>query len=153
MTTATTHKANGNTTEATLLVAVALSENTEKLGFTTGHGQEPRERSMPTWGQERMLDAMAKAKGRLGLSATAPGVRCYEADREGVCRHPFLLAQGINKSLDHSRQLMQLEGMGSHGSWWLVMECFGWRAFNHGREVGGVAGLDVPLGPATPGVL
>ena len=52
MTTAATHPTNGNTTEATLFVAFELSEKTWKLGFTTGHGQKPRERSMPARDQE-----------------------------------------------------------------------------------------------------
>lgn len=46
MTTAATHQTNGNTTEAALFVAFELSERTWKLGFTTGHGQKPRERSV-----------------------------------------------------------------------------------------------------------
>ena len=43
MTTAATHNEPGTTTEATLFVAFELSEKTWKLGFTTGHGQKPRE--------------------------------------------------------------------------------------------------------------
>ena len=46
MTTAATHHEQENTTEATLFVAFELSEKTWKLGFTTGHGQKPRERSI-----------------------------------------------------------------------------------------------------------
>ena len=39
------------------------------------------------------------------------------------------------------RQLMQLTGIGSNGSWLVVMEFFGWRAFTNRRHVGGIAGL------------
>jgi transposase len=43
------------------------------------------------------------------------------------------------------RQLLPLQGMGTHSAWVLVMECFGWRAFRHGTEVGALSGL-----PPTP---
>jgi len=103
MSTATTHHANGNTTEAILFVAFELSEKTWKLGCTTGHGQKPRERSMPARDHERVLDEIAQAKRRLGLPETAPVVSCYEAGREGFWLHRFLLAQGItNHVVDSS---------------------------------------------------
>jgi len=44
-------------------------------------------------------------------------------------------------SIDQIRQLMMLKGIGINGSWLLVMEFFGWRAFKNRREVGGLAGL------------
>jgi transposase len=103
MSTAATHHANGNTTEAILFVAFELSEKTWKLGFTTGHGQKPRERSMPARDHERVLNEIAQAKRRLGLPETAPVVSCYEAGREGFWLHRFLLAQGItNHMVDSS---------------------------------------------------
>ena len=103
MTTTATHNANGNTTEATLFVAFELSEKTWKLGFTTGHGQKPRERSMPARDQERVLDEIAQAKRRLGLPETAPVVSCYEAGRDGFWLHRFLQVHGItNHVVDSS---------------------------------------------------
>jgi len=44
-------------------------------------------------------------------------------------------------SLEKIRQLMLLKGIGINGSWVLVREFFGWRAFKNRREVGGLAGL------------
>jgi transposase len=44
-------------------------------------------------------------------------------------------------SLEMVRQLMQLKGIGINGSWLVVMEFFGWRAFTNRRQVGGLAGL------------
>jgi len=44
-------------------------------------------------------------------------------------------------SIDRIRQLMMLKGIGINGSWLLVMEFFGWRAFKNRREVGGLAGF------------
>ena len=42
-----------STTAGTLFVAFALSAKTWKLGFTTGSGQKPRERTVPARQQER----------------------------------------------------------------------------------------------------
>ena len=79
MTTTATHHANDHIAETPLFVAFELSERTWKLGFTTGHGQKPRERSVTARDQERVLEEIAKAKQRLGLPETAPVVSCYEA--------------------------------------------------------------------------
>src|SRR6266516_5145569 len=103
MTTAAPHHEHGNITEATLSVACELSEKTWKLGFTTGHGQKPRERTMPARQQERILDEIAQAKRRLGLPETAPVVSGSEAGREGFWLHRFLQAHGItNQVVDSS---------------------------------------------------
>jgi len=76
-------------------VAFELSEKTWKLGFTTGHGQQPRERTVTARHQEHVLNEIAQAKRRLGLPETAPVVSCYEAGREGFWLHRFLQAQGL----------------------------------------------------------
>src|ERR671914_1037262 len=103
MTTPATHNMDDHATEATLFVAFELSEKTWKLGFTTEHGQKPRERIMAARQQERILDEIAQAKRRLGLPETAPVVSCYEAGREGFWLHRFLLAYGItNHVVDSS---------------------------------------------------
>src|SRR5215831_4750674 len=95
MTTAATHHESENTPEATLFVAFELREKTWELGFTTGHGQKPRERTVPARQQERVLDEIAQAKRRLGLPETAPVVSCSEAGREGFWLHRFLQGHGI----------------------------------------------------------
>ena len=103
MTTAATQHEQRSTTEATLFVAFELSEKTWKLGFTTGHGQKPRERTVPARHHERVLNEIAQAKKRFGLPETAPVVSCYEAGREGFWLHRFLQAQGItNHVVDSS---------------------------------------------------
>jgi len=43
--------------------------------------------------------------------------------------------------IEKVRQLMQLQGMGINGSWWVVMAFFGWRECKNCRKVGGLAGL------------
>jgi transposase len=47
------------------------------------------------------------------------------------------LQASTEAQIDKVRQLMQLKGIGIHGAWLFVMECFGWRAFKNRREVGG----------------
>jgi hypothetical protein len=42
--------------------------------------------------------------------------------------------------IEKVRQLMQLQGIGIKGAWLVVMACFGGRALQHRREVGGLAG-------------
>src|SRR5262245_49548096 len=103
MTTAATHHEQSHPIEATLCLAFELSEKTWKLGFTTGHGQKPRARSVTARQQERGLDEIAQAKRRWGLPDTVPVVSCYEAGREGFWLHRFLLAHGIvNQVVDSS---------------------------------------------------
>jgi transposase len=103
MTTTAPHNANSNIADVPLFVAFELSEKTWKLGFTTGHGHKPRERSIPARDQERVLNEIAQAKRRFGLPETAPVVSCYEAGREGFWLHRFLLAHSLtNHVVDSS---------------------------------------------------
>jgi len=95
MTTTATRNAQDTTSEGTLFVAFELREKTWKLGFTTGHGQKPRERTMTARDQTRVLEEIAQAKHRFGLPETAPAVSGYEAGREGFWLHRFLEAHGI----------------------------------------------------------
>jgi hypothetical protein len=83
MMTTVTHHEHHTTTERVLFLAFELSENTWKLGFTTGHGHKPRERTVAARHQARVLQEIAQAKRRFGLPETAPVVRCDEAGREG----------------------------------------------------------------------
>jgi len=76
-------------------MAFERSEKNWKLGFTTGPGQKPRERTVTARDQARVLDAIAQAKRRLGLPEMAPVVRCYKAGREGLWLHRFLEAHRI----------------------------------------------------------
>jgi transposase len=105
MTTAThnEHYTATHATEPVLFLAFELSETTWKLGCTTGHGQNPRERSIAARHQARLLQAVAQAKRRCGLSEPAPVVRCDAAGREGVGRHRCLQGQGLtNHVVDSS---------------------------------------------------
>jgi transposase len=102
MTTAT-HNEHDTTTARVLFVAFELSEKTWKLGFTTGHGQKPRERMVAARELARLLQEIAQAKQRFGLPESAPVVSGYEAGREGCWLHRFLQAQGVlNHVVDSS---------------------------------------------------
>jgi transposase len=105
MTTTATHNGHDTTTERVLFVAFELSEKTWKLGFTIGHGQKPRERTVAARHQARLLQEVAQAKKRFGLPETAPVVSCYEAGREGFWLHRFLQAQGITNSVVDSSSI------------------------------------------------
>ena len=103
MTTLATHNTQDTTTESTLFVAFELSEKTWKLGFTTGHGQKPRERTVTARHHEHVLNEIAQAKRRFGLPDTAPVVSCYEAGREAFWLHRFLQGHGLtNQVVDSS---------------------------------------------------
>ena len=62
MTTTATHNEHDTTTERVLFVAFELSEKTWKLGFTTGPGQKPHERTVAARHQARLLQEVAQAK-------------------------------------------------------------------------------------------
>ena len=101
MTTTAPHSGHDTTPARVLFVAFALREKTWKLGFTTGHGQKPRERSFTAGHQARLLHEVAQAKRRFGLPETAPVVSCDEAGREGFWMHRFVPAQGsTNQGVD-----------------------------------------------------
>src|SRR5262249_9675534 len=102
MTTVTPTKHDA-TTERVLFMAFELSEKTWKLGFTTGHGQKPRERTVAARHQARLLQEITQAKRRCGLPETASVVSCDEAGRERFWLHRFLHAQGLtNQVVDAS---------------------------------------------------
>src|SRR5437867_10012961 len=103
MTTKATRNTQAKTSEGPLFMSFELREKTWKLGFTTGPGQQPRERNVTARDQERVLDEITQAKRRLGLPETALVVSCDEAGREGFWLHRFLQAHGItNQVVDSS---------------------------------------------------
>jgi transposase len=141
MTTLATRNTQDTTTEGTLFVAVELSEKPWKLGFTTGHGQKPRARTVTARQQERVLDEIAQAKRRLGLPATAPVVSGYAAGRDGFWLHRLLQGQGIthhvgdSSALEGNRRRRRAKSDGLDVRKLLSMvrryeqgECHGWQA-------------------------
>jgi transposase len=75
------------TSPINLLLAFELGERVWKLGFTTGVGQRPRIRQIAAGAVDRLVEEIARAKGRLRLAADVPVVSCYEAGRDGFWLH------------------------------------------------------------------
>jgi hypothetical protein len=75
----TTHNQHDTTPARVLFMAFELSEKSWKLGFTTGHGQKPRERGVAARHQARVLQEIAQAKKRfarrLGAQHGVTGAR------------------------------------------------------------------------------
>ncbi len=71
---------------AVLYLAFELGEAHWKLGFTTGFGQRPRERTIPTGDLEALEEEIERAKKRFGLDEVTPVLSCYEAGRDGFSR-------------------------------------------------------------------
>src|SRR6185436_7424332 len=89
--------------EVVLFVAFELSKRYWKLALTSGFGVTPMIRTV-TAGEWRGVElALAAARRRFGLAATAPVVSCYEAGREGFWIHRALIARGVaNRVVDSS---------------------------------------------------
>jgi transposase len=86
-----------------LYLALELSWNEWKLAFATGPADNPRLRSIGARKTDVLLQEIAKAKQRFGLSETAAVVSCYEAGRDGFWLHRFLEGHGIaNQVVDSS---------------------------------------------------
>jgi len=94
-----------NAHEPVLFLAFELRAKPWKLGFTLGHGQPPRERTIAARDTQRLLNEVAHAKARLGLGGTAPVVSCYEAGQEGFWLQRFLQAQGLPKQVVDSSSI------------------------------------------------
>jgi transposase len=79
----------------TLFIALELSKETWKLGFTTSRTKKARIRDVKARDLPGFLAEVQAAKKRLGLRAETPVKTCYEAGRDGFWIHRFLEAQGI----------------------------------------------------------
>jgi transposase len=108
-----TRENDSNTSEVVLYMAMELSENTWKLGFSTGMAQKPRRRDMTAKDVEALRAEVAAAKERFGLPADARVVSCYEAGRDGFWLHRFLLAVGVDNSVVDSSSI-QVDRRGRH---------------------------------------
>src|ERR1043166_7990390 len=78
-----------------LYMALALSDRTWKVLFASPAGRR-RERSVAARDLGRLIEEVAGAKRRLGLSAQARVVSCYEAGRDGFWLDRALRAHGID---------------------------------------------------------
>lgn len=95
MDTATARREEGTTSSTVLFLAFELSNKTWKLGFTTGLGQKPRERTIPAGELPKVFEEIEAARRRFKVAEAAPVVSCYEAGRDGFWLHRALMAAGV----------------------------------------------------------
>ena len=86
-----------------IYMAIELSLSEWKLGFNIGFGQNPRLRTITARNLAALQDEIKAAKQRFGLPQEAPVLSCYEAGRDGMWIHRFLLSIGVeNLVIDSS---------------------------------------------------
>ena len=90
----TAHK-DTTTPDRPLYVALELSKDTWKIGFTTSRTRKARIRDVKARDQAAFLAEVLAAKERLDLPVNAPVKSCYEAGRDGFWIHRFLEGSGI----------------------------------------------------------
>jgi len=73
-----------------LNMAIELSDEKWKLGFSIGFGQSPRLRDLTARDLAGMVKEIRLAKERFGLPERAPVNSCYEAGRDGFWLHRYL---------------------------------------------------------------
>lgn len=81
--------------EAVLYLAFELSNAHWRLGFTTGPGRRPRQRTINARDLEALKHELRRARKRFNLPESTRVVSCYEAGRDGYWLHRYLLEQGI----------------------------------------------------------
>ena len=91
----TTRQREGDEREVTTLyLAFELGRAQWKLGFTTGMGQRPRERTVSAGDLDALETEIDRARRRFGLPLDVQVMSCYEAGRDGFWLHRFLEAVG-----------------------------------------------------------
>lgn len=104
-TTAATRPTEYSGSTPVLHLAFELGQAKWKLGFTTGLGQRPRERTMAARDLPVLAQEIQRAKERFGLPAAVRVVSCYEAGREGFWLHRWLGAQGVESHVVDSASI------------------------------------------------
>jgi transposase len=86
-----------------LFVAFELGWSSWRLAFCSAAGQRPWQMTIAARDVAALSQAIAKARKRLGLAATAGVYSCYEAGRDGFWLHRLLTQMGIgNLVIDSS---------------------------------------------------
>ncbi len=95
------HRVEGNAKVPVLYMALELSDKTWKVVF--GDGVRRRQVVVPAADLAKLACAVAKAKERFEMPASARVVSCYEAGRDGFWLHRHLRGVGIeNEVVDSS---------------------------------------------------
>ncbi|MGD0749807.1 MAG: IS110 family transposase [Anaerolineales bacterium] len=91
----TTRTINDTPQPQYLYMAIELSNEKWKLGFSIGFGQAPRLRDLDARDLAGLVKEIHMAKERFGLPESAPVLSCYEAGRDGFWLHHYLQTQGV----------------------------------------------------------
>jgi transposase len=96
-------KSTGSPSAGTLFLALELSHETWKLAFATGRGPSARRRDVAARDILALLREIRASKRKLGLTAEARVVSCYEAGRDGFWLARCLTEHGVeNLVIDSS---------------------------------------------------
>ena len=108
-----TQGTEGSASAPVLYMALELSNKSWRLAF--GDGTKHRQASVPAADLAKLAEAVAKAKERFKLPASARAVSCYEAGRDGFWLHRHLRSVGIENevidaaSIEVSRRLRHVK--------------------------------------------
>ena len=108
-----THGSEGNASAPVLYMALELSNKTWRLAFSDS--AKCRQVTVPAADLMKLACAVAKAKERFGMPASARVVSCYEAGRDGFWLHRHLRSIGIENevvdaaSIEVSRRLRHVK--------------------------------------------
>ena len=109
----TPHETEGSAPAPVLYMALELSNRSWRLAF--GDGAKRRQVSVPAADLAALAGAVAKAKERFKMPASARVVSCYEAGRDGFWLHRHLVSIGIENqvvdaaSIEVSRRLRHVK--------------------------------------------
>ena len=110
---AATHGMEVDASAPVLYMALELSNKTWRLALSDG--AKRRQVVVPAADLPRLSEAVAKAKERFGMPASARAVSCYEAGRDGFWLHWHLRGVGIENqvvdaaSIEVSRRLRHVK--------------------------------------------
>jgi transposase len=110
---AATHGMEVNASAPVLYMALELSNKTWRLALS--EGAKRRQVVVPAADLMKLSEAVAKAKERFGMPASARVVSCYEAGRDGFWLHRHLRGVGIENqvvdaaSIEVSRRLRHVK--------------------------------------------
>ena len=97
--------ARGGEDTGVLYLALELGRREWKLGFATGMGKRPRERTVKAGDIDGLQDEIRRARRRFGLGEDAKVVCCYEAGRDGFWIHRFLKSVGVESHVVDSASI------------------------------------------------
>ena len=108
-----THGSEGSASAPVLYMALELSNKTWRLALSDG--AKRRQVAVPAADLMNLSEAVAKARERFKMPASARAVSCYEAGRDGFWLHRHLVSIGIENqvvdaaSIEVSRRLRHVK--------------------------------------------